>query len=324
MVECIHSSPGQQPYIISGVRKRYHHSLGVFGFIRIEHAGADTDSNFFAVGLLGAQILQAMLDLEIWLPHFHVGFGAQSTSSYAWLGFALQEVTAMCGRFVQYQGIYDYLEVLAPDRVVVSGYDNQPIGRYNVAPGACVSIIHCVDEGLRIDPVHWGWAPLWAKGKRADPINARVETVTTGKFFKQLWPKGRALVMADGWYEWVMDPDDPKKKQPYFIRLKTQAPMFFAALARVYTGQEPHEGDGFVIITAASDQGMVDIYDRRPVVFKHEQAREWMSSDLDQAYARGLLLECYQPTEDFEWFPVGKGVGNVKNQGPELIIPLAC
>ena len=171
----------------------------------------------------------------------------------------------MCGRFVQYQGISDYLEVLAPDRIIVSGYDNQPIGRYNVAPGTRVSILHGVNEGLRIDPVHWGWAPFWAKGKRPDPINARVETVTTGKFFKQLWPNGRALVMADGWYEWVKDTDDLKKKQPYFIRLKTQAPMFFAALAEVHTGLEPHEGDGFVIITAASDQGMVDIHDRRPL-----------------------------------------------------------
>ena len=228
----------------------------------------------------------------------------------------------MCGRIVQYQGISDYLEVLAPDRIVVSGYDNQPIGRYNVAPSTRVSILHGVDEGLRIDAVQWGWAPFWAKGNRPDPINARVETVTTGKFFKQLWPNGRALVMADGWYEWVKDPDDPKKKQPYFIRLKSQAPMFFAALGEVHQGLEPHEGDGFVIITAASDQGMVDIHDRRPLVFKPEHAREWMESEIDEVRAKIQALECCQPTEDFEWFPVANIVGNVKSQGAQLIKPL--
>ena len=132
-------------------------------------------------------------------------------------------------------GISDYLEVLAPDRVVVSGYDNQPIGRYNVAPSTRVSILHSVDQGLRIAPPHWGWAPFWAKGKRPEPINARVETVTTGKFFKQLWPNGRAIVPSEGWYEWVNDPNDPKKKQPYFIRLKSRKPMFFGALAQVGT-----------------------------------------------------------------------------------------
>nr|WP_314492759.1 SOS response-associated peptidase family protein [uncultured Pseudomonas sp.] len=228
----------------------------------------------------------------------------------------------MCGRFVQYQGVADYLKVLAADRLIVSGYDNHPIGRYNIAPSTRVNILHNQQNNLRIDSVRWGWAPLWAKGKRPDPINARVETVTNGKFFKQLWPDSRALVMADGWYEWVKDPDYPKKKQPYFIRLKTQAPMFFAALAEVHTGLEPHEGDGFVIITAASDQGMVDIHDRRPVVFSPEHAREWMENDLDQTKAEELALNCCQPTKDFEWYPVGNAVGNVKNQGPELVMPL--
>lgn len=99
-----------------------------------------------------------------------------------------------------------------------------------------------------------------------DPINARVETVTTDKFFKQLWPKGRALVPSEGWYECVKDSEEPKNKQPYFIRLKSQKPMFFGALAQVHPGLEPHEGDGFVIITAARDQGMVDIHDCKPLV----------------------------------------------------------
>ena len=50
----------------------------------------------------------------------------------------------MCDRFVQYQGMSDYLEVLEPDRIVVSGYDNQSIGGYNVALGTRVSILHGV------------------------------------------------------------------------------------------------------------------------------------------------------------------------------------
>ncbi|WP_419735649.1 SOS response-associated peptidase family protein [Pseudomonas sp. COR18] len=228
----------------------------------------------------------------------------------------------MCGRFAQYQGMADYLRELEAEQDVISGYDNEPIARYNIAPTTRVLILHSVEEGLRIDPVHWGWAPFWAKGKRPDPINARVETVTTGKFFKQLWPNGRALVVADGWYEWVKDPDNPKKKQPYFIRLKSQAPMFFAALAQVHPGLEPHEGDGFVIITAASDQGMVDIHDRRPLVLSPEHAREWIDPDLSPTRAEDIAKNLCLPVDDFEWYPVGTAVGNVKNQGAELILPM--
>lgn len=224
----------------------------------------------------------------------------------------------MCGRFVQYQSIADYLEVLASDRTIASGYDNLPIGRYNIAPSTGVSILHGKQDGLRVDSVRWGWAPFWAKGKRPDPINARVETVTTGKFFKQLWPKGLALVMADGWYEWVKDPDDPKKKQPYFIHLRSQAQMFLGALAEVHPGLEPHEGDGFVIITAASDQGMVDIHDLPPIVFSPGHAREWMRNDLNQKDSEELALSCCKPTGDFEWYPAGNAVGDVRNHGSEL------
>lgn len=228
----------------------------------------------------------------------------------------------MCGRFAQYQGLADYLRELQAEQDVVSGYDNTPINRYNVAPGSRVLVLHNAADGLRIDPCHWGWAPFWATGRRPPPINARVETVTTGKFFKALWPQGRALVMADGWYEWVADPLDPKRKQAYFIRLKSQAPLFMAALAQVHPGRQPNEGDGFVIITAASDQGMLDIHDRRPLVLGAEHARRWLDPHVPAAEAQRLANEHCLPVEAFEWFAVGSRVGNARNEGAELILPL--
>ncbi|CAI8793527.1 Abasic site processing protein YedK [Pseudomonas marginalis] len=227
----------------------------------------------------------------------------------------------MCGRFVQYEGMAIFIEELSPQIELFSGYDAQPIDRYNVAPSTRVQILYTSEGRLHIDAVKWGWAPFWAKGKRPDPINARVETVTTGKFFKQLWPNGRALVPSEGWYEWVKDADDPKSKQPYFIRLKSQKPMFFGALAQVHPGLDPHMDDGFVIITAASDQGMVDIHDRKPLVLSPACAREWLDPNLSPERAEEIARECCQPVCDFEWYPVGKEAGHVRNQRPTLILP---
>ena len=98
--------------------------------------------------------------------------------------------------------------------------------------------------------------------------------------------------------------------------------MFFGALAQVTAGLEEDEGDGFVIITAASDQGMVDIHDRRPLVLDASAAREWLEPDLDPLRAEEIVRTMCSPTEDFEWFPVDRAVGNVRNQGPYLILPL--
>ncbi|WP_326491926.1 SOS response-associated peptidase family protein [Stutzerimonas sp. R40042] len=87
------------------------------------------------------------------------------------------------------------------------------------------------------------------------------------------------------------------------------------------TGRTDREGDGFVIITANSDQGMVDIHDRRPVVLEADLAREWIEPDLPLERAEEIVRHLALPAEVFEWFPVNRVVGNVRNEGRSLIEP---
>ena len=53
-----------------------------------------------------------------------------------------------------------------------------------------------------------------------------------------------------------------------------------------------------------------------------EMAREWLDPDLSPARAEEIARNCCRPTEEFEWFTVGKAVGNVRNQSTELILPV--
>ncbi|MFG0499502.1 SOS response-associated peptidase family protein [Pseudomonas sp. YQ_13] len=229
----------------------------------------------------------------------------------------------MCGRYSIYESMDHYLRHLSLDLVVINGYDHEPINRYNVAPSTHVEIIRQVGNGLSVDRVKWGWSPFWAKGKRPDPINARAETVVTGKFFKGLWPGGRALAPANGWFEWIPDPVDPKRKQPYYITSADGGPLYFAALAEVHHSFEPDERDGFVIITAAADQGLIDIHDRKPLVLTPELAREWLAPATSPERAAAIVKDECRPSQDFRWFPISKAVGNVRNQGPALIKPVS-
>ncbi|BBE77607.1 hypothetical protein PDTA9759_24640 [Phytobacter diazotrophicus] len=67
----------------------------------------------------------------------------------------------MCGRFAQAQTREEYLVYLAKEAERNIAYDPAPIGRYNVAPGTKVLLLNQGDEQLHLDPVIWGYAPVW-------------------------------------------------------------------------------------------------------------------------------------------------------------------
>lgn len=224
----------------------------------------------------------------------------------------------MCGRYVNEEGPKSWAEVHAFSQPIQLRLDPGEGPRYNVAPSTKAPIIHAAGGSLVMENVRWGWSPHWAKGKMPPAINARVETVATGKFFRGIW-KQRALALASGWYEWVKHPDDPKIKQPYYIKAADGAPLFFASLAQVTQGLEQAEGDGYTIITAAADAGLLDIHDRRPVVLPPDLAGEWLDPATDPERALQIATNDGLDAEAFTWHPVGKAVGNVRNQGPELI-----
>jgi putative SOS response-associated peptidase YedK len=70
----------------------------------------------------------------------------------------------------------------------------------------------------------------------------------------------------------------------------------------------------FLIVTAAADQGLVDIHDRRPLVLTPEAAREWMRQDLRER-GRGNNCRWRSVSRPFHMAPSFTRVGNLKNQG---------
>ncbi|MDN3222428.1 SOS response-associated peptidase family protein [Pseudomonas nunensis] len=222
----------------------------------------------------------------------------------------------MCGRLSQYRGIHDFVAVLSIPDALINHVGDQPLARYNAAPTTQLALFHQESDGLHADNVRWGWRPHWAKD-RAAPINARVEKVAHGPFFRAIWPH-RAICPVDNWFEWVDEGDS--KRQPWLIRHRDGTPIFCAAIGQFPASDtEPGADDGFVIITADSAGGLLDIHDRRPVVLSAELAREWLDPATPKERAEDMLLMQGETSERFQWYRVGKAVGNVRNQGPALI-----
>lgn len=218
----------------------------------------------------------------------------------------------MCGRFAQYNSRNEYFDALKikDDEII---YDPQPIGRFNVAPGTKVLLLNERDEHLHLDPVYWGYGPDW--WHKQPLINARGETAASGRMFKPLWHHGRAVVPADGWFEWKRDANH---KQPYFIYHQNKQPLFFAAIGKAPYDKD-HGHEGFVIITAASNKGMVDIHDRRPLVLSSDAVAEWLSPETTPERAEEIAQDAALPEKAFAWHPVDKAVGSIKHQGAELV-----
>lgn len=226
----------------------------------------------------------------------------------------------MCGRITQYRKAQEYMQALDfPPSLSQEATQRQP--SYNTPPGSKPWLIHTFAASTpMIDTVKWGYRPSWAAEKGIPlAINARIEKAATGRYFRHMWVHGRVLIPADGWYEWT---GKTGHKQPWYIRHKTDVPLFLAAITNVRPDRENSEGSGFVIVTAAADAGMVDIHDRRPVVLPPEDARLWLDPDLPAEQAEYLARSRALPADEFTWYPVSKAVNRVGNSEPRLIVPV--
>jgi putative SOS response-associated peptidase YedK len=137
----------------------------------------------------------------------------------------------------------------------------------------------------------------------------------TSRMFKPLWQYGRAICFADCWFEWKKEGD---KKQPHFIHRAGGQPIFMAAIGST-PFERANESVGFLIVTSGADKGLVDIHERRPLILRSEAARKWMRQDIGGKEAEEIAANGAVPADEFIWHAVTRAVGNVKNQGSELI-----
>ena len=191
---------------------------------------------------------------------------------------------------------------------------------YNVAPTKPVPVLwqRSQDEGeRRLSVARWGLIPSWAKdpsvGVRA--FNARIETAAEKPTFRGAFAKRRCVLPADGYYEWKKD---GASKQPMYIHAEDGRQLPFAGLYERWTDAEGREQWSVSILTGPALGPLAEIHDRMPLTVSRELLEPWLDQDVREPdQVRSLLDLEHAPA----WAarPVGPGVGNVRNNGPELI-----
>jgi putative SOS response-associated peptidase YedK len=128
------------------------------------------------------------------------------------------------------------------------------------------------------------WARDPASGDRI--INARSETVATKPAFRASYRTQRCLVVADGFYEWKLDPDTGKK-QPWYVRLRTGLPFGIAGIWSHWGKPGKPRIESCALVTCAPNKLMAEIHDRMPVMIPADSYGAWLDSEM---HAEGSLL----------------------------------
>jgi putative SOS response-associated peptidase YedK len=219
----------------------------------------------------------------------------------------------MCGRYVitsppeAMREFFSYLE-----------RPNFP-ARYNVAPTQAVPIIRLEGGQRHFVLVRWGLVPAWAKEIPPTPlINARAETVAEKASFRGAFRHRRALMPADGFYEWQAEGSGPK--QPWFIRRRDHRPIAMAAIWDDWMSKDGSEIESCAVVTTEATPTLRTIHHRMPVILDDDAIGRW----LDPATPANDLLALMKPAPDemLEAFPVSTAVNRVANDDPSLVEPI--
>ena len=220
----------------------------------------------------------------------------------------------MCGRIALYSDTPHLAQLLEAgiDPELVDGL--RP--HWNIGPTSEILGVRENGDGTRtLSPYRWGLVPGWVKSpaEARGTFNARADTLATKPMFKAAFRRGRILVPVDAFYEWKTD----QTKQPYAFKRADGDPLVFAGLREWWRGEDGTELRTATIITTEAGPDM-PIHDREPVVLERDDWGHWLDPEVT---SRDELEPLLRPTAEgtLVHYPVGRAVGNVRNDRPELL-----
>ena len=228
----------------------------------------------------------------------------------------------MCGRYVLATPIDELVRFF--DAREAPGIDDAYRPSFNIAPTSDVLGLSIARDGERLlDTYRWGLIPPSSKdlsiGSRL--FNARAETVATKPSFRSAFKSRRLAVVADGFYEWRKDADN--RRQPFYLARSDGNPMAFAGLWEAW--RDPANAGAWVrtctIVTTAANGEVTPIHDRMPVVLEPDSLGVWLDGD---GAERDELEALLSPAKSgiLVVRAVGRRVGNVRNDDPDLLTPV--
>ncbi len=195
-------------------------------------------------------------------------------------------------------------DVKLPDNISpkykISAFDKEP------------KILSILNESPdRADFYLWGLIPRWIKNQkdaekiRLKTVNARAETIFEKVSYKESILKRRALIIADGFFEWH---DENGIKIPYHIKFKDGRAFAMAAIWDEW--KNPANGKtikSLSLLTYKANSLLSEIHNtkkRMPIILPEEIEKEWIRENLSPQDIKNYF-KVYE-YKDLTAYPVSK------------------
>jgi putative SOS response-associated peptidase YedK len=240
----------------------------------------------------------------------------------------------MCGRYASFREDRQLADEFAISTVADDARALPP--SWNVAPTDGVRIV--VDRPdangeivrqLRV--ARWGLVPAWATDPATGSrfVNARAESLAGSRAFARPFAVRRALLPADGYFEWQAAPQGaPRRapKQPFYIHPADGGPLALAGLYEFW--RDPTKADDdearwlvtAVIVTRPASPRLAHIHDRQPLMLPADLWDAWLDPAVGSAGVAALLAA---DAPALVATPISSTVNAVRNNGPDLLTPQA-
>ena len=222
----------------------------------------------------------------------------------------------MCGRF---NIISDPLTQLIMEIVSGELVNIELTTRYNIAPTEQIPVLLQTEEGeWDLRDMRWWLVPFWASepSTKYTMFNARSQTLSKSRAFREPLKKRRCLIPASGYYEWTKEGG---VKVPYHIKPESESGFAFAGLWDRWQ-RDDQVIESCTIVTGAAPPSMKEIHARVPIHLGKDEISEWLDVGTSESKLKEILHSDLRMSLSIT--PVSGYVGNARNKDSRCIEPL--
>ena len=222
----------------------------------------------------------------------------------------------MCGRF----NIID--DPLTQFLIEITGQSQawRIVTDYNIVPTQTVPVLLYDDiaESWNLRKMRWWLTPSWSGGPstRYSMFNAKSETLSRSRAFREPFKKRRCIIPASGYYEWKRE---GVQKTPYCMTPAEDFGFAFAGLWDCWQSEKQNL-ESCAIVTAQAPLGMQKIHNRMPVLLTDYDAMAWARGETHLNELEAILRP--EIRKGIRVTPVSTLVNNARNKDARCVEPV--